>query len=51
MSVKLFFVINPLTSFFFIAFLITKKGFTDIGNKKSYDQANLEYIQKFGKKR
>jgi len=30
---------------------ITKKGFTDIGNKKSYDQANLEYIQKFGKKR
>jgi mannose-1-phosphate guanylyltransferase len=30
---------------------ITKKGFTDIGNKKSYEQANLEYIQKFGKKR
>jgi mannose-1-phosphate guanylyltransferase len=30
---------------------ITKKGFTDIGNKKSYDQANLEYIQKFGKRR
>lgn len=30
---------------------ITKKSFTDIGNKKSYDQANLEYIQKFGKKR
>jgi mannose-1-phosphate guanylyltransferase len=30
---------------------ITKKGFTDIGNKKSYEQANLEYTQKFGKKR
>ena len=30
---------------------ITKKSFTDIGNKKSYEQANLEYIQKFGKKR
>lgn len=30
---------------------ITKKSFTDIGNKKSYEQANLEYTQKFGKKR
>jgi mannose-1-phosphate guanylyltransferase len=30
---------------------ITKKGFTDIGNKKSYEQANLEYTQKFGKRR
>ena len=30
---------------------ITKKGFTDIGNKKSYEQANLEYIQKVGKRR
>ena len=30
---------------------ITKKSFTDIGNKKSYDQANLEYTQKLGKKR
>ena len=30
---------------------ITKKGFTDIGNKESYEQANQEYLKKFGKKR
>ena len=30
---------------------ITKKGFTDIGNKESYEQANQEYVKKFGKKR
>ena len=30
---------------------ITKKGFTDIGNKESYVQANQEYLKKFGKKR
>ncbi len=29
---------------------ITKKGFTDIGNKESYEQANQEYVKKFGKK-
>ena len=30
---------------------ITKKGFTDIGNKESYEKANSEYIQKFRKDR
>ena len=30
---------------------ITKKGFTDIGNKESYEQANQEHVKKFGKKR
>jgi len=29
---------------------ITKKGFTDIGNKESYEQANQEYVKKCGKK-
>ena len=28
---------------------ITKKGFTDIGNKESYKKASEEYIKKFGK--
>ena len=30
---------------------ITKKGFTDIGNKESYKQAKQDYIEKFGKKK
>jgi len=29
---------------------VTKKGFTDIGNKESYNQANQEYNKKFGKR-
>ncbi|MCE2614387.1 MAG: nucleotidyltransferase family protein, partial [Nitrosopumilus sp. (ex Thoosa mismalolli)] len=28
---------------------VTKKGFTDIGNKASYKKAYQEYIQKLGK--
>jgi mannose-1-phosphate guanylyltransferase len=28
---------------------ITKKGFTDIGNKESYKQASQEYNEKFRK--
>ena len=28
---------------------ITKKGFTDIGNKTSYKKAYQDYIQKLGK--
>ena len=28
---------------------VTKKGFTDIGNKTTYKKANQEYLQKLGK--
>ena len=34
-----------------VSSFITKKGFTDIGNKESYQQACQEYIEKFGKNR
>jgi mannose-1-phosphate guanylyltransferase len=30
---------------------VTKKGFTDIGNKESYEQANQQFNKKYGKKR
>ncbi|MBT8243008.1 MAG: nucleotidyltransferase family protein [Nitrosopumilus sp.] len=33
-----------------VSSFITKKGFTDIGNKESYMKANQEHIQKQGKK-
>jgi mannose-1-phosphate guanylyltransferase len=33
-----------------VSSFITKKGFTDIGNKESYKKAYQEYIQKQGKK-
>ena len=32
-----------------ISSFITKKGFTDIGDKQSYKKANQEYLQKLGK--
>lgn len=32
-----------------ISSFVTKKGFTDIGNKQSYKKANQEYLQKLGK--
>ncbi|MGY5143802.1 MAG: nucleotidyltransferase family protein [Candidatus Nitrosopumilus sp. bin_32a] len=32
-----------------ISSFITKNGFTDIGNKTSYEKANQEYLQKTGK--
>ena len=32
-----------------VSSFITKKGFTDIGNKESYKKACDEYIQKRGK--
>jgi mannose-1-phosphate guanylyltransferase len=32
-----------------VSSFITKKSFTDIGNKESYKQACQEYIEKFGK--
>jgi mannose-1-phosphate guanylyltransferase len=32
-----------------VSSFITKKGFTDIGNKSSYEKAYQEYIQKLGK--
>ncbi|MEX0861201.1 NDP-sugar synthase [Nitrosopumilus sp.] len=34
-----------------ISSFITKKGFTDIGNKESYEKAYQEHIQKLGKNR
>jgi len=33
-----------------VSSFITKKGFTDIGNKASYEKASKEYAQKRGKK-
>jgi len=33
-----------------ISSFITKKGFTDIGNKESYKKASQEHIEKLGKK-
>ncbi len=33
----------------FVSILITKKGFTDIGNKSSYKKAYQDYLQKLGK--
>jgi mannose-1-phosphate guanylyltransferase len=33
-----------------VSSFITKKGFTDIGNKESYKKAFDEHIQKLGKK-
>ena len=35
----------------FVNSFITKKGFTDIGNKESYKKANEEYAKKNGKNR
>ena len=32
-----------------VSSFLTKKGFTDIGNKTSYKKAYQEYIQKLGK--
>ena len=32
-----------------ISSFVTKKGFTDIGDKQSYKKANQEYLQKLGK--
>jgi len=32
-----------------VSSFITKKGFTDIGNKSSYEKARQDYIQKLGK--
>jgi len=34
-----------------VSSFITKKGFTDIGNKESYKKASHEHIEKLGKKR
>ena len=44
-------IINAMNKKKLVSGFITKKGFTDIGNKESYKQAKQDYIEKFGKRK